>query len=253
MMDPFDGRHRRDQRSPIAGGLAVFERRLASPPRSLVEAVAWHDDAWRLKEAVRIERRSLRWSNRATAAWLSIAREIGRMLRSMPKQSGARTPGFLRETPRLRDLGLSKKRSHQFQLLAQIPEEDFRGYLLDRIERGLPISLAEALCIAKGFTGSGRFNCREPRLAGVPMIGVPADLLWDVADAAYGAAADIEEGTHPANALAAALDAIMERVGAFVGRRREWEERRRIIERAVDVAAARPTTEATRTAKVGTT
>jgi hypothetical protein len=219
--------------------LTLIERRLATPPRSLVEAITWHDDAWLLKEAVRIEKRSLRWSNRATAAWLSVAREIGRMLLAMPKQAGARTPGVLRGTPRLRDLGLRKKQSHEYQLLAKIPDELFRDYCWDRIDRGIEITKAEALYIARSILDATGPNWRAPRLTDGRIVRVPVDVLWDVADAAHEAASDIAAGHEPSHALAAALDLIMVRLGGLIGRRQEWEEGRRGIERAIGAVTAR--------------
>ena len=222
------------------------------PPRSLVEAIAWHHEAWQLKEAIRIERRSLEWSNRATAAWLSVAREIGRLLSTMTKQSGARTPEFLRGTPQLRDLGLRKKQSHEYQLLARIPDDTFFEFIWYRINGGVELTKAEALAVARGFVDGDGPGWRGRRLGIGAFVRVPAEVLSDIVDAAHGAADDIEAGTNPANAMAAALDAIMERVGAFVGCRRAWEGRRRIIERSIDVAAARTANDPP-TAMVGTT
>ena len=160
------------------------------------------------------------------------------MLLAMPKQSGARTPGFLRETPRLRDLGLTKKRSHEYQLLARIPDEVFRDYCWDRIDRGIEITKAEALYIARSFL-DGRRSWREPRLSDGRTVRVPIDVLWDVVDAAHGVASDIAAGSEPSRALAAALDLIMVRLGGLVGSRQRWDECRLVIEAALSAAASR--------------
>lgn len=197
------------------------ERRLALPPRSLQQAIAWTDDARRLRHRIKIERASLQLSNRATAVWLSWCREIGKMLGAIPLQSGNRTPGSHRGTPRLRDLGLTKRRSSEYQRLARIPDGYFNDYLWSRIKEGREISMAEAQRVAAGFvarkhpTPRPRYNNRETAM-------IRLDAVYDIADAALEAVrpGPDEPGWHWM--LLDALDVTIARVDEVIPVRDDW-------------------------------
>lgn len=71
---------------------------------------------------------------------------VGIALSRMPLQAGNRTPGSQRATPRLRDLGLTKRRSAECQSLAKIPNDNFQDYPItpDSPEPVLATSLIHA-------------------------------------------------------------------------------------------------------------
>jgi len=61
----------------------------------------------------------------ARAIKLMAQRKAGCFLKEMPKVQGARPTGLPDGTPQLKDIGISKKQSSNWQKLAEIPEETF--------------------------------------------------------------------------------------------------------------------------------
>lgn len=201
--------------------VAWHERGLAHPPRSIQEAVAWADDVQRLRHQIQLERRSLELSNRAAAVWLSWCREIGLALSRMPLQAGNRTPGSQRATPRLRDLGLTKRRSAECQRLAKIPNDYFQDYLWNRIHEGRELSMAEAQRVAAGFRERTPV-ARRPRWNGRETAIMHLDDLWDIADAATEAVGRGPQHPEWTDLLLSALDLAMDRVGTVIPIQGEW-------------------------------
>lgn len=59
-------------------------------------------------------------------------RRLGEIVRELPKSKGGRTPetgSRVEPVPKLADLGISKKESHRWQKLAEVPEEVFTAHV----------------------------------------------------------------------------------------------------------------------------
>jgi hypothetical protein len=128
-------------------------------------AVAW--------EAYSRQAKNTEAERRACEIRLRAERKAGELLSQMEKAKGAPGPGrgkagspagpAFTETPTLRDLGISKQQSSDWQRLADVPQEKFEAALTDPIQRP---------------TTAGIINSVDPVRAKVAAVSNEALWLW---------------------------------------------------------------------------
>jgi hypothetical protein len=120
-------------------------------------------------EAYSKQARNKEAERRAREIRLRAERKVGKLLRAMKKAKGAAQPGIGRAggtrsdgPTALRDLGISKEQSSNWQKLADVPEDEFEAALVD------PTQTPSTIGIIRSAEEQNR----------LPRVSVAADALW---------------------------------------------------------------------------
>ena len=108
-------------------------RRALAEARSVDEVKAIRDQAQAVAAYLRQQKQSLEMQNDAAEIKLRAERRLGEMLRETPKHEGGRPPETSATmspvSPKLADLGITRKQSSRWQKEAQLPEYEFAAFV----------------------------------------------------------------------------------------------------------------------------
>lgn len=133
------------------------------------------DKAEALRQYARRARLSHEAQNRCAELRLKATRKLGQMLDSMEKNRGVLLRGDVPsprdETPKLEDLGVTKKQSSRAQAIGRMPEEEFERYIEETKHRDADLTISELEKAARKLEKRAEKE-RERSVAAAAMRGI---------------------------------------------------------------------------------
>jgi hypothetical protein len=169
-----------------SGGLALLDRasQLLSQAASLDDIKEVRDTAEAARTFAKAARLGLELQNRAAELKLRAERKAGGFLAQLRLRGGDRKSKSPRVTLKLDDLGVSRRQSELWQLVASVPDADFDDYIRGKNELGQEVTASGLLRLAKSLRSSDRHAIHKRRVfsPGPSAVGGRADLLRLVSD-----------------------------------------------------------------------
>jgi hypothetical protein len=151
-----------------AGVMVHFEaaRRALAEARSIDELRMIRNKAEALRLYVKQQGESLEMQNAVAEIKLRAERRAGKLLATMPKNTGSRGQGVPfhdGSTLTLKDLGISHQQSHRWQREAAVPEERFGQFLEEVKAKGEELTSRGLLDLARETENADRLHRRTER------------------------------------------------------------------------------------------
>jgi hypothetical protein len=170
-----------------SGGLALLDRasQLLSRAASLDDIKEVRDTAEAARTFAKAAQLGLELQNRAAELKLRAERKAGKFLADLHLRGGDRRSKSPAVTLTLDDLGVTKRQSELWQLVASVPDQHFDQYIRGKNELGQEVTASGLLRLAKSLRATQRPDALRRRKASFAEPGraiVRAELLALISD-----------------------------------------------------------------------